>query len=92
MLVVLRKVALLRYLKPVTPKPQQKATELPASNRSTPTPSRKTRGEYTRLTPSEKAHEKLNPRKLTFVMFLINPRNVKHTEINTLTVYSVDFR
>ena len=57
MLVVLRKMALLRYLKPVTPKPQQETTELPApaSNRSTATPSRKTRGEYTRLTPSEKA-------------------------------------
>ena len=50
-------MALLRYLRPVTPKPQQEATELsaPASNRSTATPSRKTRGEYTRLTPREKA-------------------------------------
>ena len=62
----MRKMALLRYLKPVTPMPQQEATELPApaSNRSTATPSRKTRGEYTRLTPSEKAHEKLNQRKI----------------------------
>ena len=44
-------------MKPVTPKPQQEATELtaPASNRSTATPSRKTRGKYTRLTPSKKA-------------------------------------